>query len=100
MQSITAEDLKARINLGEVIHILDVREPAEYAETNMGATLIPLGQIMNAQIDEIEDWRNEEVIVHCRSGARSQQAILMLSQMGFSNLKNLSGGIIAWNALG
>jgi rhodanese-related sulfurtransferase len=66
----------------------------------MGATLIPLGQIMNAQIDEIEDWRNEEVIVHCRSGARSQQAILMLSQMGFSNLKNLSGGIIAWNALG
>jgi rhodanese-related sulfurtransferase len=100
MQSITAEDLKARINSGEVIHILDVREPAEYAETNMGATLIPLGQIMNAQIDEIEDWRNEEVIVHCRSGARSQQAILMLSQMGFSNLKNLSGGIIAWNALG
>lgn len=100
MQSITAEDLKARINSGEVIHILDVREPAEYAETNMGATLIPLGQIMNAQIDEIEDWRNEEVIVHCRSGVRSQQAILMLSQMGFSNLKNLSGGIIAWNALG
>lgn len=100
MQSITAEDLKARINSGEVIHILDVREPAEYAETNMGATLIPLGQIMNAQIDKIEDWRNEEVIVHCRSGVRSQQAILMLSQMGFSNLKNLSGGIIAWNALG
>jgi rhodanese-related sulfurtransferase len=100
MQSITAEELKLRKTSGEELFILDVREPHEYAETNMGAKLIPLGNIMNMQIDDIEDWREKEIIVHCRSGVRSQKAILMLSQMGFTNMKNLTGGILAWNKVG
>jgi len=99
MQTITAEELKQRLNQGEKLHILDVREPDEYRETNMGAKLIPLGQIMAGQIDEIEDWREQEVIVHCRSGMRSMQACMMLESLGFRNTVNLAGGIIAWNAL-
>lgn len=99
MQTITAQELKNRIAAGEHLHILDVREPSEYAEINMGAKLIPLGQIMSMQIDDIEDWKNDEVIVHCRSGVRSLQACIALEQMGFTNTKNLEGGIIAWSKL-
>ena len=51
------------------------------------------------QIDEIDDWKDKEVIVHCRSGVRSLQACAMLEQMGFANTKNLTGGILAWQAL-
>ncbi|MBP6624725.1 MAG: rhodanese-like domain-containing protein [Chitinophagaceae bacterium] len=96
MQTISVAELKARKEAGEELFILDVREPSEYAEVNMGAKLIPLGQIMNMQVDEIEDWKEHEVIVHCRSGVRSMQACAMLDQMGFTNTKNLTGGINAW----
>ena len=96
MQTISVAELKARKDAGEELYILDVREPLEYADVNMGAKLIPLGQIMNMQIDEIEDWKNHEVIVHCRSGMRSMQACAMLDQLGFTNTKNLAGGILAW----
>lgn len=84
---------------GEDLHILDVRQPEEYAETNMGAKLLPLGEIMNGHISEIEDWRNEEIIVHCKSGMRSMQACMVLEQLGFTQTKNLEGGIMAFNAL-
>lgn len=99
MEQITVQELKSRIKAGESLHILDVREPAEYAETNMGAKLIPLGDIMNGQVEDIEDWKNEEIIVHCRSGVRSMKACLMLEHLGFTNCKNLEGGILAWNAM-
>jgi rhodanese-related sulfurtransferase len=99
MQNITVQELKQRKEAGEELFILDVREPSEYAETNMGAVLIPLGKVVNAQIDEIEDWKDKEVIVHCRSGVRSLNACMVLEQFGFTNTKNLEGGIIAWNAL-
>ena len=99
MQTISAEDLKKRINAGEKLNIIDVREPAEYAETNMGATLIPLGQLMNMQLGDLENLREEEIIVHCKSGMRSMQACMALEQMGFKNTVNLSGGIMAWNAI-
>lgn len=99
MKSITAQELKNRLNNGEQLHIVDVREPAEYAETNMGALLLPLGKIMGMQVDEIEDWKQEEIILHCRSGMRSMQACMMLEQMGFKDVVNLEGGIMAWNAL-
>lgn len=99
MQLISVEELKKRKDAGEALNILDVREPHEYAEVNMGALLIPLGQVLIGQIDEIEDWKNKEVIVHCRSGVRSQTACAMLEQLGFTNTKNLTGGILAWIAL-
>lgn len=99
MQNISVQELKQRKEANETLYILDVREPAEYAEVNMGALLIPLGQVVNAQIDAIEDWKDKEVIVHCRSGKRSLTACMVLEQLGFSNTKNLEGGILAWEEL-
>ena len=99
MQQITVNELKERKDAGEELFILDVREPHEYADVNMGGLLMPLGNVLSMQIEAIEDWNEKEVIVHCRSGMRSLQACAVLDQMGFANTKNLTGGIMAWVAL-
>ena len=96
MQNITIEELKSRIDAGENIDIVDVREPHENAEFNIGGTLIPLGNIQTMQIDEIEDLKEKELILYCRSGNRSGQACMFLDAMGFKNTKNLVGGMLAW----
>ena len=96
MQDITVQELKRRMDAGEDLHIIDVREPDEYAAFNIGAKLMPLGQILGMQTDDIDDWKDEEVILHCQGGKRSMQAGLMLETMGFSNVKNLAGGMAAW----
>jgi rhodanese-related sulfurtransferase len=96
MENITAEELKTRIDSGEALHIVDVREPQEHEEFNIGGKLIPLGDIRAMQVDEIEDLKEEEVIVYCRSGGRSGQAAMILETMGFKNIKNLTGGMLAW----
>lgn len=96
MQNITVDELKAKIDAGEKINIVDVREPHENAEFNIGGVLIPLGKIQTMQVDELEDLKNEEVIVYCRSGNRSGQACMILDTLGFKNTKNLVGGMLAW----
>lgn len=96
MQNITAEELKARLDAGEKMNIIDVREPHENAEFNIGGTLIPLGKVQAMQIDEIEDLKQQELIVYCRSGNRSGQACLFLDALGFTNTKNLVGGMLGW----
>jgi rhodanese-related sulfurtransferase len=96
MQNISVEELKARMDAGENLHIIDVREPNENAEFNIGGVLLPLGNIQTMQIDEIEEWKEEEVICYCRSGNRSGQACLFLDMVGFKNTKNLRGGMQAW----
>ena len=96
MNQITVQELKARMDAGEKLNLIDCREPQEYAEFNIGAKLIPLGQIQSMQIDELEDLRNEEVIIHCRSGQRSMMACMFLEQMGFTNTCNVTGGMNAW----
>lgn len=96
MKSITVDELKARIDRGEKINLIDVREPHEYEEANLGGKLIPLGKVQTMQVEEIEDLKDEEVIVHCRSGKRSAMACQVLDQMGFKNTYNLEGGILAW----
>jgi rhodanese-related sulfurtransferase len=100
MQDITAAEVAERLKAGETLRIVDVREPDEAAEFNIGAKLIPLGQIMAMQVDEIEDWKDEELIIHCRSGKRSLQAGLILETLGFRQVKNLVGGMLAWQELG
>ncbi|WP_212003098.1 rhodanese-like domain-containing protein [Chitinophaga sp. HK235] len=97
MQNITKEELKQRIDNGEHVNILDVREPNERAEFNIGGFHIPLGLVQTMQIDEIEHLKDEEVVVYCRSGNRSGQACMLLETMGFTNVKNLVGGMLAWN---
>jgi rhodanese-related sulfurtransferase len=99
MQTITVEELKARLDAGEKLNIIDVREPFEYEEFNIGARLIPLGKIQSMQIDEIEDLKEDEVIIHCRSGHRSMVACMFLDTLGFKNTKNLAGGMLAWQKL-
>lgn len=96
MKEITVEQLKQRLDAGEQLHIIDVREPEEYAESNIGAKLIPLGKIMGMQLEDLEDWKDDEIIVHCRSGKRSMQACMVLEQAGFPNTVNVTGGILAW----
>ena len=96
MQVITVEELKSRLDKGESPHLLDVREPSEHAEFNIGGVLLPLGKIMTMQTDDIDDWKDDEVIVYCRSGNRSGQASLILETAGFTNVKNLTGGMMAW----
>ena len=98
MQTITVEELKARMDAGEKLNLIDCREPHEYAEFNIGANLIPLGKFQTFQIDELEHLKNEEVIIHCRSGNRSGQACMLLDTMGFTNTKNVVGGMLEWQA--
>jgi molybdopterin/thiamine biosynthesis adenylyltransferase/rhodanese-related sulfurtransferase len=91
---ITVEELKRRLDQGEDLFILDVRNPEEYQICRLpGSVLIPLGQL--AQRHQ-ELPRERELIVHCKSGVRSARAIHFLRQQGFTRLKNLKGGILAW----
>jgi rhodanese-related sulfurtransferase len=96
MQPISVEELKVRIDAGQSLHLVDVREPAEHADFNIGGVLLPLGKIQTMQTDDIDNWKDEEVICYCRSGNRSGQACLILETAGFTNVKNLSGGMMAW----
>ena len=93
MITINADEIKKRMDAGENIHLVDVREPDERAEFNIGGTFLPLGNIQTMQIDDIEELKGEEVICYCRSGKRSMQACLMLETFGFTNVKNLEGGM-------
>ncbi|HSI89926.1 MAG TPA: rhodanese-like domain-containing protein [Adhaeribacter sp.] len=96
MTDITASELKQRLANGEKPFIVDVREDWEYQEQNLGAKNIPLGALPE-RLDELEDHKTDEVIVHCRSGARSASAKAFLQQNGFTNVRNLIGGISAYN---
>lgn len=97
MQEISVELLKARLDKGEVFHLIDVRETWEYEEFNLGARNIPLSALMNF-MPELEDWKEEEIIVHCKMGGRSMQAVAILEQFGFKNVKNVPGGIEEWKS--
>ena len=96
MENISVEEVKKRVDNGEKLNLVDVKEPHERVDFNIGGIHIPLGQIQTMQIDDIEDLKNEEVILYCRSGNRSGQAAMFLEAMGFTNTKNLVGGMLAW----
>lgn len=84
---------------GESINLVDVREPEEHTEFNIGGIFLPLGNILSFHTDEIEQLKDKEVICYCRSGKRSMQACLMLETMGFTNTLNLEGGVLAWQEI-
>lgn len=96
MKTITAEELKARIDAGEQLNIVDVREPHEHAEFNIGGILYPLGRFQSMDLDELENLKDKEVILYCRSGNRSGQACNYAETMGFTNVINLTGGMLNW----
>lgn len=93
---ITPTQLKERLDRGEPVAIIDVREPHEWQISNLenyGSKLIPLGQFP-AHMNELNSA--EEIVVHCKMGGRSAKAYEMLKQAGFKKIKNLKGGITAW----
>lgn len=96
MQEITVTELKQKMDDGEEIQLIDVRQPDEYAFAKIeGAKLIPLGDILK-RMDEIDETK--ETVVHCKMGGRSAKAIEAMQQAGFKGeLKNLKGGITAWS---
>ena len=96
MTNISVDEVKKRLDAGEKLNLVDVRQPEETAEFNIGGIAIPLGNIQGMQTEQIDDLRDEEVIFYCRSGNRSGQAALILEQLGFSNAKNLTGGMLKW----
>lgn len=96
MQNITVEEVKQRLDSGEELNLVDVREPSEHAEFNIGGILYPLGKVQSFDVDELDQLKDKEVILYCRSGNRSGMAAMLLETMGFSNTKNLVGGMLAW----
>jgi rhodanese-related sulfurtransferase len=95
MQDITVEELRHRMNQGEKLNIIDVREEWEYEEFNIGAKLIPLGELPQ-HMDYLNQFKEQELILHCRSGGRSGQAKQFLASKGFTKVRNLLGGMLEW----
>lgn len=90
---ITPEELKQRLDMGEEVVILDVREPHEYSIANIGGLLIPLGDLPG-RAGELDP--SLEIVVHCKRGQRSAKAVELLREKGFRRVRNLAGGIDAW----
>ena len=90
----TVKELKRRRDTGEDVFVLDVREPYEYQIANIGGTLIPQNDVPQ-RLSEID--REREIVVQCRSGARSQKIAEFLKQSGYPRVMNLAGGILAWS---
>jgi adenylyltransferase/sulfurtransferase len=91
---VTPRELKARLDRGDDLYILDVREPHEYQICNIGGHLIPLGDL-SRRVNELDSAR--EIVAHCRSGKRSAEAAEFLRKAGFKKIWNLKGGILAWS---
>ncbi|WP_297336376.1 rhodanese-like domain-containing protein [Algoriphagus sp.] len=98
MEDITVNELKERLEKKDKFVFLDVREEWEYDDDNLGAKNIPLGDLPH-QLDELEQHKNDEIIIHCRSGARSGNAKKFLESKGFSKVRNVLGGIMAYRDL-
>ena len=90
---VTPEELKRRLDAGEDLFVLDVREPHEYQIANLGGYLIPLGDLPK-RVSELDSSR--EIVAHCKMGGRSAKAVDFLRQAGFKKVHNLAGGILAW----
>lgn len=97
MTDITIEELKQKIDNQDDFLLIDVREDWEYQDFNINGKHIPLGSLQGA-VDDLDDWMNKEVVVHCKSGGRSAAAQEYLTRQGFTNVRNLLGGMLAWQA--
>jgi sulfur-carrier protein adenylyltransferase/sulfurtransferase len=91
---ISPKELKARLDHGDDLFILDVREPHEFQICNLKGHLIPLGELPR-RVHELDS--SQEIVAHCRSGKRSAEAVDFLRKAGFKKILNLTGGILAWS---
>lgn len=98
MKEITVQELKQKIDDGEKVFVLDVREPFEQYQSKLdydNTELIPLGQL-SERLDELESRKDQEIVCLCRSGGRSGKACKLLEKHGFEKARNLKGGINEW----
>ncbi|MEN0006212.1 MAG: rhodanese-like domain-containing protein [Bacteroidota bacterium] len=92
---ISVQELKTKLENKEDFVLIDVREPHEHEEFNVGGSLYPVGDLPN-KVDQLSDQKEAEVVVYCRSGGRSGMAQTILQGAGFKNVRNLTGGMLAW----
>lgn len=92
---IMVDELQERIEAGEKVNMVDVREPYEHEEFNIGGQLIPLGSLP-VRIHELTQDKDAELVMYCRSGGRSGMAKQFMEQSGYKNVRNLTGGMIEW----
>jgi rhodanese-related sulfurtransferase len=96
---LSVSDLKTRLDKGEVVHLLDVREPYEVQAGKLpGSQHISMGNLQ-FELSKLNDWKEQEVVVYCKSGGRSAAAQAFLESNGFKNVRNLAGGVTAWRAM-
>lgn len=96
--NITTEQLKKRLDNNESIHLIDVREPYEHEEFNIGGTLIPLGDLP-MKLADLSMEKSETIVVYCRSGNRSGMGQFLLKEAGYADVLNLEGGMVAWEEM-
>jgi rhodanese-related sulfurtransferase len=96
MKTIDVQALNEKIKAGETLNLVDVREPAEHNEFNIGGILLPLGDIRVGDTESIDHLKEQEVFLYCRSGNRSGQAAMVLESLGFTNVINVTGGMLSW----
>lgn len=96
---IDVAELKSKLENHEPFVLIDVRESYEHEEFNLGGKLIPLGELFTA-LDSVSDDKEAEIVVYCRSGNRSAMAQRILQQAGYTKVRNLTGGVVAWQAKG
>ena len=92
---ITVKELEMRLQAGEEIVLLDVREPFEREIADIGGLLIPMRTLPD-RLDELESHKSDEIVVYCRSGARSGRVVQWLRSVGYERAINLAGGMVAW----
>jgi rhodanese-related sulfurtransferase len=95
MEDITVKELKEKLDKEESFILIDVREPHEHQEFNVGGRLIPVGTLPT-QLSQLEGHKDEEIVVYCRSGNRSGMAKQYMEQNGFNKVRNLLGGMLKW----
>ncbi len=95
MEDIDIKELKEKMDKEDDFILIDVREPYEHEEFNVGGELIPVGRFP-AAIEKLEDKKEEEIVVYCRSGRRSGHIKKLLEEAGFQKVRNLEGGMLAW----
>lgn len=93
---ITVQELKQRLDAGEQLILVDVRETYEYEEFTLGGLQIPMSEFVN-QFTLLEPYKNQEIILYCRVGPRSASMVAFLKSKGFTNPRNLKGGLESWH---
>ncbi len=95
MEDIRVNELKEKFERKDDFILIDVREPYEHEEFNVGGQLIPLAKLP-AQLDELTPYKDQEIVLYCRSGNRSGIAKQLMERAGFTKVRNLLGGMLDW----